>query len=70
MLRAQLSDDLRARLTDALPDGIDVTVVVERPDSDESLQEAVTSCTWELWSDELTPADIESSRSRCSTPID
>jgi hypothetical protein len=55
---AQLYDELRARLTDALPDGIDVTVVVERPDSDESLQEAVTSCTWELWSEELTPAEI------------
>ena len=55
---AQFSDELRARLTDALPHGIDVTVVVERPDSDESLQEAVTSCTWELWSEELTPADI------------
>jgi radical SAM-linked protein len=57
-LRAQLSGELRARLTDALPDGIDVTVVVERQDSDESLQEAVMSCTWELWSEELTPADI------------
>ena len=51
-------DELRARLADALPDGIDVTVVVERPDSDESLQELVTSCTWELWSEELAPAQI------------
>jgi hypothetical protein len=38
---------------------VDVTVVVERQPADESLQEAVTSCTWELWSDLIAPADIE-----------
>ena len=52
-------DLLRAELSDALPDGIDVTVVAERQHGD-SLQEVVTSCTWELWSDLLAPADIES----------
>ena len=52
-------DLLRSELSDALPDGIDVTVVVERHPADESLQEAVTSCTWELWSDLIAPADIE-----------
>ena len=36
-----------------------MTVVVERHPADESLQEVVTSCTWELWSDLLAPADIE-----------
>jgi radical SAM-linked protein len=51
-------DLLAAELSDALPDGIDVTVVAERPPTDDSLQEVVTSCTWELWSDHLAPADI------------
>jgi radical SAM-linked protein len=53
------ADLLRAELSDALPDGIDVTVVVECHPAAESLQEAVTSCTWELWGDLLAPADIE-----------
>jgi radical SAM-linked protein len=52
-------DLLRTELSEALPDGIDVTVVAERQHADESLQEVVTSCTWELWSDLLAPADIE-----------
>ena len=52
-------DLLHSQLSDALPDGIDVTVVAERPHAEESLQELVTSCTWELWSDLLTPADID-----------
>lgn len=52
-------DRLPDALSAALPDGIDVTVVAERQHADESLQEIVTSCTWELWSDHLAPADIE-----------
>jgi radical SAM-linked protein len=52
-------DLLHSQLSDALPDGIDVTVVAERPNADESLQELVTSCTWELWSDHLVPGDID-----------
>ncbi|HWM19042.1 MAG TPA: TIGR03936 family radical SAM-associated protein [Ilumatobacteraceae bacterium] len=61
-LRDGVSPDLDAlheELSEALPDGIDVTVVAERQHADESLQEIVTSCTWELWSDLLAPADIE-----------
>jgi radical SAM-linked protein len=61
-LREGASPDLEllpAQLSDALPDGIDATVVAERPDAGESLQEVVTSCTWELWSDHLAPCDID-----------
>lgn len=37
-----------------LPDGVDVSVVAEVPASSTSLQETVTSCTWQLWSPEIT----------------
>lgn len=43
-------DTLPARLSAALPNGFDVLVTVEREPGSGSLQEAVTSCTWELWS--------------------
>jgi radical SAM-linked protein len=49
-------DALPARLSDALPTGFDVLVAGEREPGD-SLQEAVTSCTWELWSPLLTAED-------------
>jgi radical SAM-linked protein len=61
-LREGASPDLEllhVQLSEALPDGIDVTAVVERQHADGSLQEVVTSCTWELWSHLLAPADIE-----------
>ncbi len=47
---------LPARLTEALPTGFDVLVAAERQPGI-SLQEAVTSCTWELWSPLLTAED-------------
>lgn len=50
-------DTLPERLTKALPTGFDVLVAGERDPGVESLQEAVTSCTWELWSPLLTAAD-------------
>lgn len=50
-------DTLPARLSDALPNGFDVLVVDEREAGVDSLQEAVTSCTWELWSPLLSAAD-------------
>ncbi len=50
-------DTLPARLSDALPTGFDVLVAAEREPGVDSLQEAVTSCTWELWSPLLTAAD-------------
>jgi radical SAM-linked protein len=50
-------ETLPARLTDALPSGFDVLVAGEREPGVDSLQEAVTSCTWELWSPLLTAAD-------------
>ncbi len=49
-------DTLPARLSDALPTGFDVLVVAER-EPGVSLQEAVTSCTWELWSPLLDAGD-------------
>lgn len=41
---------LPATLSAALPVGIDVHVVAEREPRGGSLQEIVTSCTWQLWS--------------------
>lgn len=48
---------LPARLSEALPIGFDVVVAAEREPGVDSLQEAVTSCTWELWSPLLTAED-------------
>ena len=50
-------ETLPARLSKALPTGFDVLVASEREQGIDSLQEAVTSCTWELWSPLLTAAD-------------
>jgi radical SAM-linked protein len=47
---------LPERLSGALPIGFDVLVAAEREPGG-SLQEAVTSCTWELWSPQLTADD-------------
>lgn len=49
--------ELPGRLTEALPNGFDVLVASEREPGTGSLQEAVTSCTWELWSPLLTHTD-------------
>lgn len=48
---------LPARLSEALPIGFDVLVAAERDHGVDSLQEAVTSCTWELWSPLLIAED-------------
>ena len=53
-------DTLPAVLTAALPNGFDVLVVVEQDPGVGSLQEAVTSCTWELWSPLLGADDHRS----------
>ena len=50
-------DTLPARLSEALPNGFDVLAAEQREAGVDSLQEAVTSCTWELWSPLLTAAD-------------
>lgn len=52
-------DRLTAELSAILPDGIDVTAagLLERPVT--SLQEAVTSCTWELWAPGITSHHVE-----------
>lgn len=50
------ADDLTAlpaALSAALPIGIDVLVVAERTVKGGSLQEIVTSCTWQLWGPQL-----------------
>lgn len=50
-------DTLAGRLSHALPNGFDALVVAELHPGSGSLQEAVTSCTWELWSPRLTLDD-------------
>ena len=55
-------DTLPAALSAALPVGFDVLVVAERSRPRWSLQEIVTSCTWELWSPLL---DLEHHREAC-----
>ena len=46
-------DTLPARLSDVLPNGFDVLAAIERDTGADSLQQAVTSCTWQLWSAQL-----------------
>jgi radical SAM-linked protein len=64
---------LAPRLTSLLPDGFDVLVAAERPPSGGSLQEVVTSCTWELWAPML---EVRHHRDACrlldaaSLPLD
>jgi radical SAM-linked protein len=64
---------LPATLTSLLPDGFDVLVAAERPPTGGSLQEVVTSCTWELWAPTL---DVRHHRDACrlldaaSLPLD
>lgn len=53
---------LPARLSAALPSGFDVVVAAERDHGVGSLQESVTSCTWELWSPQL---DADDHRAAC-----
>lgn len=49
--------ELPARLSAVLPIGFDVLVAAERAPGTGSLQEVVTSCTWELWSPALGADD-------------
>ncbi len=53
---------LPSRLSAALPDGFDVLVAAERPSAGDSLQEIVTSCTWQLWGPGL---DVRHHRDAC-----
>jgi radical SAM-linked protein len=50
-------DGLPRRLSASLPRGFDVLVVATREPGTGSLQEVVTSCTWELWSPVLGADD-------------
>lgn len=52
-------DQIGAELSEVLPGGVDVTAVgiVERADT--SLQEVVTSTTWELWGADLDGAAVQ-----------
>ena len=52
-------DALPIGLSEALPIGFDVLVAVERPVGKGSLQEMVTSCTWQLWSPYLGVDDYQ-----------
>lgn len=51
-------------LNAALPDGMTVEVIAERDVGNESLQESVTSSTWELWGDDITASGINSATGR------
>jgi radical SAM-linked protein len=53
---------LPSRLSGALPDGFDVLVAAHRPPAGDSLQEIVSSCTWQLWSPAL---DVRHHRDAC-----
>ena len=55
-------DALPRQLSDALPGGFDVLVAAVAEPGAGSLQEVVTSCTWELWSPRLTPSDHDAAR--------
>lgn len=46
-------DLLPDQLSPLLPDGVEVTAAAFVDRADGSLQEIVTSCTWELWADHL-----------------
>jgi radical SAM-linked protein len=50
-------EELPQRLSAALPVGFDVLVATVREQRAPSLQEVVTSCTWELWSPRLHADD-------------
>ena len=50
-------DSLPERLSEALPNGFDVLAAEPRERGTDSLQQAVTSCTWELWSPLLDADD-------------
>ena len=60
-LRSDAADvdvqQLPERLSDALPDGFDVLVAAVLESGTTSLQEAVNTCTWELWAPGLTAHD-------------
>jgi radical SAM-linked protein len=72
-LAAEDVSGLPATLTSLLPDGFDVLAAAERPPTGGSLQEVVTSCTWELWAPML---DVRHHRDACllldaaSLPLD
>jgi radical SAM-linked protein len=58
-------DDLAPRLTAALPVGIEVTAVAEIPASTDSLQQAVTSCEWQVEVRDVEPSDVAAAIARC-----
>lgn len=53
---------LPEQLSAALPDGFDVLVASVLEPGTTSLQEAVNSCTWELWAPGLTATDHDHAR--------
>jgi len=56
--------DLVEALSAALPVGMDVSRIAERSDGDESLQEAVTSTTWQLSGPGIEPDRIDEAAAR------
>lgn len=52
------TERLPDELSPLLPDGVEVTAAAFVDRADGSLQEIVTSCTWELWADHLGADDL------------
>lgn len=54
------AESLAARLDPVLPDGLSVVAAAEVAHSVDSLQEIVTSCSWQIDVPGVTPAELES----------
>ncbi|HEX6418015.1 MAG TPA: TIGR03936 family radical SAM-associated protein [Acidimicrobiales bacterium] len=63
-------EQLPALLTPALPAGIDVQSAIDLPAGAESLQQAVTSCTWYIEVGDVTPPDASAGVSRALAATD
>ena len=50
--------DLPDRLTEALPEGLEVTAVADIDRSTDSLQQAITSCTWQIGVHDTDPQTV------------
>jgi radical SAM-linked protein len=63
-------DGLSARLAPALPGGIEVQAVVALPAGADSLQQAVTSCTWHIEVADIAPPDAAAGVARALAATD
>ena len=63
-------EQMPALLAPALPAGMDVQAVTVLPAGAESLQQAVTSCTWYIEVGDVAPADVAAGVARALTAAD